>query len=259
MSQIFFKKGERRPSIFSTLGFLTVCLAGLALTLAGPAYQLEFLTPVPLDPSDMEVRNRILHVATRLVLVAAGFTLAGIIHGQTSPRVRTSWRGVVAAIIVAVLGYIVWTLETRIEIAGTLHDVSTNLETPPSFTALSVPTDGKPLVDSPAYQAQHRKAYGDLLPFTLSGSVEEATQNLSAILSEKGLDIVAANTNTGHIEARYHTTWFGFEGIVSCRVRGNAASAILDIRAVSRLGTPDMGANAELIREIREAIDAQRS
>ncbi|WP_417460096.1 DUF1499 domain-containing protein [Kordiimonas sp.] len=259
MSRIFFKKGERRPSIFSTLGFLTVCLAGLALIVAGPAYQLEFLGPDLLDPSDMEMRNKILHVATRLVLVAAGFTVAGIIHGQTSPRVRTSWRGVVAAIIVAALGYVVWTLETRIEITGALYDVSTNLEAPPSFITLSAPTEDGFSLNATTYQAQHKRAYGDLLPITLSGTVEEATQDLAGILADKGLDIVASNTNTGHIEARYHTIWFGFDGIISCRVRGNAASAILDIRAVSRLGTPNMGANAELIREIRDALDAQRS
>ncbi|WP_417465124.1 DUF1499 domain-containing protein [Kordiimonas sp.] len=259
MSRIFFKKGERRPSVFSTLGFLTACLAGLALVAVGPAYQIEFLNPSVLDPADMDLRNKILHVATRLVLVAGGFAVAGIIHGQTSPRVRTSWRGVVAALLVAAFGYVVWVMETRIEVAGPLYDVSTNLEAPPSFIALDVLEQDDFAITNPQYKARHKQAYGDLLPITLSGTVETATRDVTNILTEMGFQIVASSLSTGHIEARYHAPWFGFDSVLALRVRGNAASAILDIRAASRLGTANMGVNAELIRDIRDAINARRS
>ncbi|WP_417451963.1 hypothetical protein [Kordiimonas sp.] len=108
MSQIFFKKGDRKPSAFSTLGFLTACLAAVAMLIAGPAYDFNWLSPQYLDPADTDFRLQLLNVARRLAMVAAVFTLIGFIHGASSPRVRVSWRAIAAVIIIVPVVYMGW-------------------------------------------------------------------------------------------------------------------------------------------------------
>ncbi|WP_262691183.1 DUF1499 domain-containing protein [Kordiimonas aestuarii] len=257
MSRIFFKKGERKPSIFSTLSFVTACLAAIAFVVAGPAFRIDVLNPAFLDPSDMELRAKLLHVATRLVVVAAAFALVGIIHGSASPRVRISWRAIAAIVIIVPLSYLSWTFEGWMSQTHRGYDVTTNPADPPAFSALQreLPERAPSLPRNNA----DKSTYRDLLPITITQGVATATRRAVAAAQDLGWEIVKADEAGGTIEARQTSRWFGFESLITVRVRGKAAASILDIRAVSRLGTPDMGNNARLIRKFREALEAQQS
>lgn len=254
MAQIFFKKGERRPSVFSTLGILTTCLAVITLLLAGPAYQLDILTPDVLDPADSAFRSKLLHVATRLVVVAGLFTLLGFLHGATSPRVRVSWRALVALLLLMPAGYAAWTFE-RWQYATTAqsHDLSTNPNDPPAYSALS----GALPEATDAMDTAQADTYRDLLPITVQLGRQAATRQARSAAESLGWHVVRTDEANGVIEAESQSRWFGFESLIVIRVREKAAASILDIRAVSRLGTPDMGNNARLIRKFRDALAAQ--
>ena len=254
MVQIFFKKGERRPSVFSTLGMLTTCLAVIALLLAGPAYRLDILTPELLDPADSVFRMNLLHIATRLAVVAGLFTLLGFLHGATSPRVRVSWRALFALILIMPAGFAAWTFEGwQSSTTAQSHDLSTNPNDPPAFSALS-----RDLPDrAEATDTEQADTYRDLLPITVSLDRQAAIRQARTAAENLGWHVVRTDEANGVIEAKSQSRWFGFESLIVIRVREKAAASILDIRAVSRLGTPDMGNNARLIRKFRDALAAQ--
>jgi uncharacterized protein (DUF1499 family) len=254
MVQIFFKKGEQRPSVFSTLGILTTFLAVIALLIVGPAYRLSFLTPDVLDPADTELRVKLLHVATRLAIVAAMFTLAGFLHGASSPRVRVSWRALTALTLLIPIGYASWVFEGWIAYSPESYDISTSPSDPPAFSALIAEL---PEAEETTGKTAQEGVYRDLLPITLSVDQQAATRQAQATVEKLGWQIVRTDESAGIIEARRQSRWFGFESLIVIRVREKAAASILDIRSVSRLGTPDMGNNVRVIRKFRDALTAR--
>jgi uncharacterized protein (DUF1499 family) len=63
-----------------------------------------------------------------------------------------------------------------------------------------------------------------------------------------GWTIMAADADTGHIEAIQQSRWFRFTDDIVIRVSGDAAGRRIDIRSTSRQGHSDYGGNAARIR-----------
>ena len=63
-----------------------------------------------------------------------------------------------------------------------------------------------------------------------------------------GWKLVAAEADSGRIEATATTFWFGFKDDVVVRIRPADGGSLLDVRSVSRVGRGHVGANARRIR-----------
>lgn len=261
MSRIFFKKEGQKPSVFATLGLISAGLAFLAFLAAGPAFRLGIFGDTSTDPTLFDFQFKLIMVALRLVAVAAGFTLAGIVHGRFSSRARTSWRAFFAAIAIAAMGWPLGSLFYKAENAPLLHDVSTAPTDHIPFKVLSgrrydaaSPSDiaGGRLDEN--YLARHQQAYPGLGSVPIPGTITEATQTALNVADSMGWQIVAQDTAAGHIEAIYESPWFGFRSMIVIRVREKDAVAFLDIRSVSEMGHTDFGINAKLIGAYTSAL-----
>ena len=132
-----------------------------------------------------------------------------------------------------------------------IHDISTDLTHPPAFVAVL------PLRANAANPAAHggaevaaaqRLGYPDIQPLMLAVSADEAYVRALAAAHKMGWQIVAADPNSGRIEATATTFWFGFKDDVVVRISAIDGASRVDVRSVSRVGKSDVGANAARIR-----------
>jgi uncharacterized protein (DUF1499 family) len=137
-----------------------------------------------------------------------------------------------------------------------IHDITTDLENPPSFEAV-VPlrAEAPNSLERPTDLAQQqREGYPDLAPVTLPMPGEQAFDRALAAAQDAGWRIVTADKAAGRIEATDTTRWFGFEDDVVVRLTPWGAGTRVDVRSVSRLGRGDVGTNASRIRRYLQAL-----
>jgi uncharacterized protein (DUF1499 family) len=171
-----------------------------------------------------------------------------------------------------------------------IHDITTDPEDPPQFSALLPLRTGKPWglnvsrpeYDGPDTAAQQRRAYPDIRPLELDVPAARALDEAAAVAREVGWEVVAVDRVRGVLEAVDTTFWFRFKDDVVVRVRersfplqahvtgaadaetavasgfsrGNPGSRV-DIRSKSRVGRGDLGANARRIRLFIAALRAR--
>ena len=145
-----------------------------------------------------------------------------------------------------------------------IHDVATNLQDLPTFTALTVradnleniPDEGRPelarLDPESRWKALHRRAYGNLRTVRLAGSVPEVTNRAAEVARNRGWKIAKVDPNAGIVEATATSFFFRFKDDVVVRVRpapGDGAASLVDMRSISRVGGSDVGMNAKRIRK----------
>lgn len=261
MSRIFFKKGGQKPSIFATLGLVTTGLAAIALLVAGPLFRTGLFGDPSTDPSLYDLQLRLIGVSARLIMVAAGFTIAGIIHGRTSSRARASWRALLAAVLTAAMGWPVGKIYYDSQSAPLLHDISTRPEHILPFQTLPErqydAASPREIVGSrleQGYQDKLLKAYPGLGSIPFPGSVNQATSSALDAISRRGWNVVQSDIPGGRIEAIYTSPWFGFRSFLVIEVRAKDAVSFLDIRVVSEMGQTDMGTGAKLIGTLQSDI-----
>lgn len=226
------------------LPLITFWLAVLALAvlgLAGPAHRLG----VSLDTSYTVVRW-----AAHGGLVAALVSIVAAILGY---RARAWLR---LAIAVVALGgglsafFIGFTVDRGVTNTPPIHDVTTDLDNPPTFTAVVARRADAPnrLDRSPQLSALQRESYPDLAPITVSTRPDQTFDRALAAAQAQGWEIVTADKSSGRIEATDTTRWFGFVDDVAVRLTAWGAGTRVDVRSVSRTGTGDAGRNADRIR-----------
>lgn len=142
-------------------------------------------------------------------------------------------------------------LQRRARAAPPIHDISTDLENPPTFEAIlplraDAPNDLERTSDVTELQ---RHGYPDLVPVTLPIPLDQAFDRALAIAQEAGWQIVTADKSSGRIEATDTTRWFGFKDDVVVRLTPWGAGTRVDMRSVSRIGRSDIGTNARRIRQ----------
>ena len=151
-----------------------------------------------------------------------------------------------------------------------IHDMSTDTETPPSFSAdvlaARAASEANPLnaYDTPLGQTEQfgenaelaekttasivKANYPELQPLALgdtdAGAAIAARKNSMADMGFTGIE---ADAETGTVEGLAETFWFGFKDDVVARV----SDGQIDFRSVSRVGQSDLGANAKRIVELR--------
>ena len=131
-----------------------------------------------------------------------------------------------------------------------IHDISTDLDTPPEFVMGSQQRgeDSNSLALDEEVMAQQKAAYPDLQTLVISAPIEEAFARAAATAENMGWEIYHQDLDQGIIEAVDTTSIMGFKDDVVIRLRTNAKGTLLDLRSVSRVGVSDLGANASRIR-----------
>lgn len=128
-----------------------------------------------------------------------------------------------------------------------LHDISTDLSSPPQFIAaqgLRAETSNTLEHTSNKSQAQN-KLYPHIKSINNALSQHENYTAALNIAEEMDWSIHFKKPEQGHFEAVETTLWFGFKDDIVIRARNNQ----LDIRSISRVGKSDLGANAGRIEE----------
>lgn len=191
-----------------------------------------------------------------IAAIAAVLGLAVLWPRKAMPIQRRGWMLFAVGISLVYTGLLV----TRvIAAAGTpfIHDVTTDLASPPQFTVLPLRPDNLAGVGTVQnWKRVHAKAYGEVLPVTVALSVPEATSAALRLARQAGWTIVSSDVRRGQIEATASVSCFRFYDDVIIRITPGAdtGQSIVDMRSVSRVGVWDMGVNARRIREFLRGL-----
>lgn len=159
-----------------------------------------------------------------------------------------------------------------------IHDISTDVEYPPQFSALlplragaanGPEYDGMKLVEYGGRKthvaAAQKKAYPDIkgYPALLNPQARADIDPMKILFWRafetakhmSGWNVVSFNEKDGTIEAYTVSFWFGLTSDIAIRIKpAGKIGARLDIRAKSRSGENDMGMNAAIVRDFRKAV-----
>ena len=143
--------------------------------------------------------------------------------------------------------------------APPIHDVTTDLENPPTFEAVTPLRADAPnsLERLPILAEQQRKGYPDLAPITLPIPPADAFDRALAVAQQAGWTIVTADKSPGRIEATDTTRWFGFKDDIVVRLTPWGSGTRVDLRSVSRVGRGDTGTNARRIERYLNSLKSQ--
>jgi uncharacterized protein (DUF1499 family) len=187
--------------------------------------------------------------------------IAAIVHmrrGSGSPR------HLLLAILLAapLLGYVGYFFKAASGVPP-IHDVTTNLDSPPAFIKLklradnldNVPSRGQPELASLApvdrWKALHRKAYADIKPLKVKTDVAATVAKITAQAKARGWDVALSDPAMGRVEATERVSLYKFADDIVFVVTpdlANPAQSLVNARSVSRIGIGDVGVNARRIR-----------
>jgi uncharacterized protein (DUF1499 family) len=103
--------------------------------------------------------------------------------------------------------------------------------------------------DDPQFPSLQKAAYPDLAALKAALPVTKAFNEAPYVAkSMPGWAIIAADADTGHIEASQESRWFRFNDDIVIRVSIDVAGSRIDMRSTSRQGHSDYGVNAARIR-----------
>jgi uncharacterized protein (DUF1499 family) len=227
--------------LWSLLALGITALSLALLGLAGPAHRLGLS----------------LGSAYQMVVwtshIGGAAALAAIVIGVFAYRAR-SWKRLAVAVVAIVVGLasfaIGFVTQIRREHSPSIHDISTDLDNPPTFTAvIARRADATNRLDrSPSLVELQRQGYPDLAPVTVQSRPDQTFDRALAAAQSLGWEIVTADKSSGRIEASDTTRWFGFVDDVVVRLTPWGTGTRIDVRSVSRTGVGDAGRNAARIR-----------
>jgi uncharacterized protein (DUF1499 family) len=147
----------------------------------------------------------------------------------------------------------------RAQSAPPIHDISTDLESPPEFIALLRVRAGAP--NQPDYPGgatadEQRRAYPHIQPLELDVEIQEVMDAAVMLLARRNWEFVAINRNEGRIEATEKLPWFGFSDDVILRFTRTPTGTVVDMRSKSRVGRGDLGVNARRIDRFLKDLEA---
>jgi hypothetical protein len=189
-------------------------------------------------------RGHWFHFRVGLALFALGALLgaAALITGVLAWR-HGSTGGAIAAVLGALI--LLGPASAILTAIGKpmIHDVTTDLDDPPRFEAITVP----PYDFGDA--AKQRAAYLDLQPRIVPTAPPDTFARARTAAESHGWQIISARPETGTVEATATTGWFGFKDDILIRLRPVPEGTRIDLRSRSRVGKSDLGVNAKRIRE----------
>lgn len=159
---------------------------------------------------------------------------------------------------IALIPLIIVLLAMRNSAGGPIiHDISTDLNSPPEFVAGKIERgeDSNDLQRTSDDLRIQQAVYSDIKPILSPLATDEAFKQAAIVSRQLGWEIYAEVPNEGRIEAVDTTFWFGFKDDIVIRVKPDNQGSRIDLRSVSRVGRSDLGANAKRISRFVEAFE----
>lgn len=195
---------------------------------------------------------------------AAGLGLVGLIFSKQ--------RGVAIATL-AVGGIVALNIFMQVQVARSvppIHDITTDTDNPPQFLRiLELRPEGSNSLDyadkkGPAPEGEEGKSYKeiqegfytDIKPMFINLELEACHIVATKIAFKQGWEVVNADPDGEPllIEATDTTFWFGFKDDVVIRITEEGGRCRVDMRSSSRVGTSDVGVNADRILNYMAAL-----
>ncbi len=234
----------RAGSVLAWLALIAAVSGLAAAAAAGPGYRLSLWS----------VRAGIAAMQWAGTAAVAGATLgllaSLVLLGTPAPRAR---RAAAFAFVagLALAAPLLW-LSYSAQRLPRIHDISTEPDNPLPFVAVLPLRQGarNSVQPEPATAAAQKKGYPDIAPLMLPLPAAQAFERAERAALAMGWTLVAVQRQEMRIEATATTRLFGFKDDVVIRVtpQGEGASRV-DMRSLSRIGTSDMGTNAQRIRD----------
>jgi len=148
--------------------------------------------------------------------------------------------------------------QQRAQSVPAIHDISTDLESPPEFVAMVRLRADAP--NPPEYAGEEtanaqREAYPDVEPLMLNENVQRVMDEAVLLVVNRGWELVAINRLEGRIEATENLAWFGFKDDVVLRFTETEEGTRVDMRSKSRIGRSDVGVNAKRIEQFLDDLE----
>jgi len=172
-------------------------------------------------------------------VVAVSLCVLTLALGWSELRPRSLGVLSVALCLSAALVYVPWQYSRLRSTLPSIHDITTDTDNPPAFINY----------DDPKLPQLQKAAYPDLAALKAALPVAKAFNEAFHVAKlMPGWTIIAADADTGHIEAIQQSRWFRFTDDIVIRVSGDVAGSRIDMRSTSRQGHSDYGVNASRIR-----------
>lgn len=238
------KNNVRGPAWY----FGWVALAGAALTMA---YCLFAMVMARYDFIPKVAGFKPLMQSFLFVGVTSLVAIAAMLLGMKRKT------GNMGPAIVALVLSLLWAgvLVVNIVIPGVsapkLHDITTDLDDPPPFAALTLPKNNLRGVGSvEEWRERHRLGYPDIAPVIIDRGSREVIAAARALAEDRGWTISTFDLDTGHMEAIAYAGFIRFRDYVVIEATPIAdGSTRVDMRSTSEVGVSDLGYNAQRIRD----------
>lgn len=141
-----------------------------------------------------------------------------------------------------------------------IHDITTDIETPPEFVAMTRLRADAP--NPPEYAGQETaeqqlEAYPNIQPLIIDADVQEVIDEIVALVASRGWEMVSINRQEGRVEATEKLAWFGFKDDVVFRITETDRGTRVDMRSKSRIGRSDIGVNADRIDRFLKDLESK--
>ncbi|HEX3809339.1 MAG TPA: DUF1499 domain-containing protein [Rhizomicrobium sp.] len=204
-------------------------------------------------------------VALGAVALALVWIVIAVIKG-TGEGARWAMSALIGAIV------LLYTPLTAISNASGMphiHDITTDIDYPPQFDTLlplrqgaETPPDydgairvrDNGVLHSTSYL--QRKYYGDIYPRGILLPPTKVFWRAFRAAKGMGWNIVSFDPNTGRIEATDTSFFFGITDDIVIRVKPSGQGARVDVRSKSRINQPDLGRDAQGIRDFFKRLGA---
>lgn len=235
------------PRRLAWLSVILLLAAALLLAVAGPAYRSEML--------ELGDAFSLLRYATYTAVTAAAVGLVALLAGIIKRRFGPGFTAVVVIACTVALLYVPWQHWQRAQAVPAIHDITTDMENPPAFTALANARENAPnevVYPGESTAEQQRAAYPEVQPLRLDTPMSTVLAAVQAEMQDAGWQIV--DVSQDHIEATATTRWFGFKDDVVVRLSKEDGATRVDMRSASRLGKSDVGTNAARVDTFLDAL-----
>lgn len=205
--------------------------------------------------------------ALRYLVFAAGAGIVLILIVALIALFKRRWRAFVWLLPALAIGggFIVYLL-MQLNVATSvppIHDVTTDLENPPGFVALTLRADNlesvppgedarlQALTPLARWAIYHGEAYPDLDTIAVPTNVPDTVAAAQTLIADRGWELAEADAASGRVEATDTVSLYRFKDDVVLRIvpDPNGGGSLVDMRSVSRVGVSDLGVNARRVRE----------